>query len=57
MLTNMDLFFGTTVNFEMEYFLKEETGGVLTNSLMNPHDWHLTWLSQLKPNVKVGQFL
>ena len=27
------------------------------NTLMNFPDWHLTRLSQLKPNVKVGQFL
>ena len=42
-----------TVNVEFEYFLNEETEGVLTDSVMNFHDWHVTWLSQLKPNVKV----
>ena len=42
-----------TVDVELEYFLNEETEGVLTYSVMNFHDWHLSWLSQLKPNVKV----
>ena len=46
--------FWTTVNFEVEYFLNEETGGVLTDTVMYFYDQHLTWLSQLKPNVKVG---
>ena len=49
--------FLTTVNFEKEYFLNKETDGVLTDTQMNFHDWHLTWLSQLQPNVKVGQSL
>ena len=57
MVRNRDLFFGATVNFVIKYFLNEETEGVLADTLMNFHDWHLTWLSQLKPNVKVGQSL
>ena len=44
----------TTVNFEFEYFLNEETKGVLTDTVIYLCDQHLTWLSQLKPNVKVG---
>ena len=51
------LIFSTIVKFEFEYFLNEETEGILTDTLMNFHDWHLTWLSQPKPNVKVGRFL
>ena len=46
-----------TVNFEIVYFLNEETEGVLTDTLMNFHDWHPSWLSQLKSNVKGGQYL
>ena len=42
---------------EIEYFLNEDTEGVLTDTLMNFHDWHLTWLSQFKPNVMMGQSL
>ena len=49
--------FFTTVNFELEYFLNEETVWILANTLVNFNDWHLTWLSQVKPNVKVGQCL
>ena len=49
--------FSTTVNFKIEYFISEETEGVLTDSLTNFHDRHITWLSQLKPNDKVGQSL
>ena len=48
-----DIFFCTTVNFEIECFLNEGTEDVLTDTLMNFHDWHLTWLSQLKPNVNL----
>ena len=55
MLRNRDLQFWTTVNFEIEYFLNEKTEGVLTDTVMDFYDWHLTWLSQLKPNLKVGQ--
>ena len=43
-----------TVNFEVEYFLNEETEGVLTDTVIYFSDQHLTWLSQLKPNAKVG---
>ena len=43
-----------SVNFEVEYFLKKETEGVLTDTVIYFSDQHLTWLSQLKPNVKVG---
>ena len=42
----------TTVSFELEYFLNEETKGVLTDTVMDFHDWHQTWLPQLKPNVR-----
>ena len=54
MLWNRDLSFRTPVNFEVEYFLNEETEGVLTETVMYLYDQHLTWLSQLKPNAKVG---
>ena len=46
--------FWTTVNFKVEYFLNEETEGVLTDADIYFYDQHLTWLSQLKTNVKVG---
>ena len=39
----------------MKYFLNEENEGVLTDAVMDFHDWHLTWISQLKPKVEVGQ--
>ena len=54
MSRNRELQFWTIVSFEIQYFLNEETGSVLTNTVMDFHDLHLTWLSQLKPNVKVG---
>ena len=54
MLMNGELKFWTTVNFKVEYFLNEETEGVLTDTVIYFNDQHLTWLSQLKPNVKVG---
>ena len=54
MLRNGELQFWTPVNFEVEYFLNEETEGDLTDSMIYFSDQHLTWLSQLKPNVKVG---
>ena len=54
MLRNRDLSFWTPVNFEVEYFLNEETEGVLTDTVIYLYDQHLTWLSQLKPNAKVG---
>ena len=38
------------VNFEVEYFLNEET----TDTVIHFHDQHLTWLSQLKHIAKVG---
>ena len=50
-------FFWTAVNFEFEYFLSEENVDILTDIVMNFNDWHLTWLSYIKPNVKVGQSL
>ena len=31
--------------------------GVLTDTVTNFHDWHLTWLNQLKHSAKVGQSL
>ena len=54
MLRNRDLSFWTPVNFEVKYFLNEETEGVLTDNVIYFYDQHLTWLSQLKPNTKVG---
>ena len=54
MLRNWDLSFWTPVNFEVEYFINEETEGVFTDSVIYLSDQHLTWLSQLKPNAKVG---
>ena len=48
------LFKRSTVNFEVEYFLNEKTEGVLTDTVIYLSDQHLTWLSQLKPNAKVG---
>ena len=47
--------FWTTVNFEFEYFFNEDTDGVLTDTLMNFQNWHLTWLSQLKSDAKLRQ--
>ena len=52
--TNWDLSFWTPVNFEVEYFINEETEGVLTDTVTYLSDQHLTWLSQLKPNAKLG---
>ena len=46
--------FSTPVNFEVEYFLNEETEGVLTDTVIYFSDQHLTRLSQLKLNAKVG---
>ena len=57
MLRNWDLSFWTPVNFEVEYFINEETEGVLTDTVIYFSDQHLTWLSQLKPNAKVGHTL
>ena len=54
MLKNGELKFWTPVNFEVEHFLNEETEDVLTDSVIYFSDQHLTWLSQLKPNAKVG---
>ena len=56
MLRNRDLSFWTPVNFEVKYFLNEENEieGVLTDTVIYFYDQHLTWLSQLKPNAKVG---
>ena len=54
MLRNGELKFWTPVNFEVEYFLKDETGDILTDTMIYLSDQHLTWLSQLKPNAKVG---
>ena len=54
MLRNGEVKFWTLVNFEVEYFLNEETEGVLTDTMISFSDQHLTWLSQLKPNAKVG---
>ena len=54
MLRNWDLSFWTPVNFEFEYFINEESEGVLTDTVIHLSDQHPTWLSQLKPNAKVG---
>ena len=54
MLRKGELKFWTPVNFEVEYFLNEETEGVLTDTVIELSDQHLTWLSQLKPNAMVG---
>ena len=54
MLRNGELTFWTPVNFEVEYFLNGETEGVLTDTVICLSDQHLTWLSQLKPNAKMG---
>ena len=54
MLRNCDLSFSTHVNFEVEYFINEENEGVLTDTVIYFSDQHQTWLSQLKPNAKVG---
>ena len=54
MLRNGELKFWTPVNFEVEYFLNEETESVLTDIVICFSDQHRTWLSQLKPNAKVG---
>ena len=53
-LRNWDLAFWTPVNVEVEYFINEETEGVLTGIVIYFSDHYLTWLSQLKPNAKVG---
>ena len=54
MLRNWDLSFWTPVNFEVEYFINEETEGALADTVTYFSDQHLTWLSQLKPNTKLG---
>ena len=54
MLRNRELKLWTPVNFKVEYVLNEETEGVLTDSVIYFSDQHITWLSQLKPNAKVG---
>ena len=53
MLRNWDLSFWTPVNIEVEYFINEETEGVLTDTVIYISCQHLTWLPQLKPNAKV----
>ena len=53
-LRNGELNFWKHVHFEVEYFLNEETEGVLTDTVIYFSDQHLTWLSQLKPNAKLG---
>ena len=54
MLRNGDSSFWTPVNFEVKYFLNEETEGFLTDTVIYFSAQHLTWLSQLKPHAKVG---
>ena len=54
MLRNGELKFWTPVNLEVEYFINEETEGVLTDTVIYCSDQHLTWLSQLKHNAKVS---
>ena len=53
MLRNRHLSFWTPVNFEVEYFLSDETDGVLTDTVIYFYDQHLAWLSQLKPAVSI----
>ena len=53
MFRNGELKFWTAVNFEVEYFLNEESEAVLADTVIYFYDQHLTWLSQRKPNVKV----
>ena len=54
MVRNGELKFWTPVNFEVKYFLNEKTEGVLTDTVIYLSDQHLIWLSQFKPNAKVG---
>ena len=56
MLRNGELKFWTPVNFEVEFLLNKETEDVLTDNVIYLSGQHLrgTWLSQLKPNAKVG---
>ena len=42
MIRNGELKFWTPVNFEVEYFLNEETEGVLTDTVTYFSDQHLT---------------
>ena len=42
MLRNWDLSFWMLVNFEVEYFINEETEGVLTNTVIYLSDQHRT---------------
>ena len=42
MLRNCDLSFWTPVNFEVEYFINEETESVLTDTVTYFSDQHLT---------------
>ena len=42
MSRNRELQFCTTVNFEVKYFLNEETEGVLTDTVIYFYDQHLT---------------
>ena len=51
MLRNGELKFWTPVNVAVEYFLNEETEGVLTDAVIYFSDQQRTWLSQLKPNA------
>ena len=53
-LRNGKLKFWTPVNLEVENFINEETEDVLTDTVVYFSHQHLTWLSQLKPNAKVG---
>ena len=39
MLRNWDLSFWTPVNFEVEYFINEETEGVLTDTVPSVAEW------------------
>ena len=51
--TNWDLSFWTPVNFEVGFY-QQHTEGALTDTVTYFSDQHLTWLSQLKPNAKLG---
>ena len=51
LLRNGELKFWTPVNFEVEYFLNEETEGVLTDPVKYLSDQHLIWLNDLNSNL------
>ena len=48
---NTPYFSCTTADFEIQYFIKNDTVGVLVNTELIFYDWQQSWLSQLKTNV------